>query len=89
MDNLKNKDEVEIYLLHLAKLLWKKAWVIAIATVLLGAVMFAYSVFFIAPQYKSTAMMYVNNNSLSLSGASVSFSATQLTAATTTSFRLK
>ncbi len=81
MDNLKNKEEVEIDLLHLAKLLWKKAWMIAIVTVLLGAVMFAYSVFFITPQYKSTAMMYVNNNALSLGGTSVSISATQLTAA--------
>lgn len=81
MNNLKNKEDAEIDLLYLVKLLWKKTWIIAIATVLLGAVMFAYSMFFVTPQYKATAMMYVNNTSLSFGGTTVSISPTELTAA--------
>lgn len=81
MDNLKNKEEFEIDLLHTAKVLWQKAWIIAISVVLLGAMFFAYSVFFITPQYKAKAMMYVNNSSISLGSTSVSISSGQLTAA--------
>jgi len=81
MDNQRNKEEIEIDLLHIAKLLWKKAWIIAISIILAGAALFSYSVFFITPQYKATAKMYVNNSSISLGSTSVSISSGQLTAA--------
>jgi len=81
MDNLKNKEEFEIDLLHLAKLLWKKAWIIAISVFLAGAALFSYSVLLITPQYKASAMMYVNNSSFSLGSTSVSISTGQLSAA--------
>ncbi len=72
-------EEMEIDLLHLAKVLWKKVWVIIISIVLCGALTLSYAVFLITPEYKSSAMMYVNNSSISL--ASTSISLTDLNAA--------
>lgn len=81
MDNKAKNEEVEIDLLHLLKLLWRKAWIIVIAMILIGAILFTYSMVFITPRYTSTAMMYVNNSSLSLGGASFTISASELSAA--------
>ena len=58
-------------LLHIAKVLWRKAWIILITTILLGA----------TPQYQAKAMMYVNNSALSLGGTSFSISSSELSAA--------
>ena len=73
--------EIEIDLLHLIKILWQKAWLIALCAVLLGAITFSYAFFFITPLYQAKAMMYVNNNSLSLGGTSVSITASEINAA--------
>ncbi len=79
--NAVNQEEIEIDLLHIIKLLWKKIWIIAIAMILVGALCFSYAAFFVEPQYESTALMYVNNSSLSLGGTGFSISATELSAA--------
>ena len=71
----------EIDLLKMAKLLWQHAWTIVIATILVGALAFAYSSFLITPRYESSALMYVNNSSISLGGASFTFNASELSAA--------
>jgi capsular polysaccharide biosynthesis protein len=76
-----DNNEIEIDLLHLVKILWQKAWMIALCALLLGAITFSYAFFFITPQYQAKAMMYVNNNALSLGGTSVSISASEITAA--------
>lgn len=78
--NLEN-NEIEIDLLHLVKVLWKNAFVIAICTVLLGAITFSYAFFFVTPQYQAKAMMYVNNSSFTVGSASFSISSSELTAA--------
>lgn len=85
MNNQINKsmatDEIEIDLLHLFKVLWKKAWVVVLCTILLGAITFSYAFFFITPQYQAKAMMYVNNSSFSVGSTSFSISSSELTAA--------
>ncbi len=75
------KDEIEIDIMHLLKLMWKKAWIIVISMILLASACFSYAVFFVTPQYQATAMMYVNNSSFSVGSTSVSISSAQLTAA--------
>lgn len=77
MDN----NEIEIDLLHLVRVLWQRVWIIAIVTVLLGAMAFSYAYFFVTPQYQAKAMMYVNNSALSLGGTSFSISSSELSAA--------
>ncbi len=74
-------DEIEIDLLHLVKVLWKKAWIIILCSILLGAITFSYAFYFVTPQYESKAMMYVNNSSISFGGTSLSISSGELSAA--------
>lgn len=76
MEISKNKDNrfIEIDLGELFVALCKKIWIIAIVTVLVGAIVGAYSFFFITPKYKASAMMYVNNNSVSVGGTSFDLS---------------
>lgn len=69
--------EVEIYLPHLFGVMLRKAWLMILAGVLGGILMFLGTYFFETPQYTSTAMFYVNNSAIhasdfSLSGVSYS-----------------
>lgn len=58
-----NKSEVyrEVDLITLLRALWRRSWVIALATVAAGAVCFAWAQFLIAPTYEASALLYVNN----------------------------
>ncbi|MBE6727653.1 MAG: hypothetical protein E7562_03285 [Ruminococcaceae bacterium] len=83
MDN-KEKNSVEYYsidLLHIAKTLWKRAWLIAISGFLAAAIGFSIATFLIAPTYSSSIMLYVNNSSFSLGNTSFSISSSEITAA--------
>lgn len=81
MEISKNKKTqyVEIDLGELFVALCKKVWIIVIVTVLVGAIVGAYAFFFVTPKYKANAMMYVNNNSVSV--GSTSFDISDLNAA--------
>lgn len=81
MNTQVDNNEIEIDLLHLVKVLWRKAWVIAISMILIGGIAFSYALFFVTPQYEAQAMMYVNNSSLSLGGTSFSISSGEISAA--------
>ncbi len=76
-----NEQVYEIDLLHLIKVLWQRAWIIILATFLAGAMAFCYARFLIEPSYSSTAMMYVNNSSISIGSTNVSISSGELSAA--------
>ena len=68
------KDEIEIDLLDIAGLLIKKSWIIILSMIIVGAILFSYSMFFIAPTYKASAKMYVNNSNISSDNISISSS---------------
>lgn len=69
----KEKDEIEIDLLKLVKDLLHRAWAVILAAVICAAGAFSYTQFRITPMYQSTALMYVNNSTVSLSnGFSIS-----------------
>ena len=59
-------NEMVIDLVQLAKALWHRAWAILLAMVIFGAAAFSYAYFLITPLYKASAMLYVNNSSLSV-----------------------
>lgn len=62
MDKMQtNNEETTIDLLHIVKMLWQRAWIIAIAIILAGAIAFSLAAFIIPPQYSSSVMLYVNN----------------------------
>ncbi len=74
-------DTIEIDLLDLVRLLWKKMWLIIISMILCGSVAFSAAMMSIEPTYTASAMMYVNNSSLSVGSTSISISSSQISAA--------
>ncbi len=75
--------EIEIDLLQLFRALWKNALVIILVAVLCGGLAFGGTYMFITPKYKATAMMYVNNSTVSVGSTSFSISSGELSAAQT------
>lgn len=67
-------NEMVIDLVQLAKALWRRAWAILLAMVIFGAAAFSYAYFLITPLYKASAMLYVNNSSLSVGSTKVDLS---------------
>ncbi|MDO5392459.1 MAG: Wzz/FepE/Etk N-terminal domain-containing protein [Eubacteriales bacterium] len=63
----RQKDEIEIDLLKLIKALWHRAWAIALAAIICAGMAFSYAAFRIIPMYQASALMYVNNSTVSLS----------------------
>lgn len=75
------KDTIEIDLLSLAQAIWKRIWLV-LASVVMGAVAaFLVAAFLITPLFKSKAMLYVNNSSISVGSTSFSISTGELSAA--------
>lgn len=75
------KDTIEIDLLGLAQVIWKKIWFVILALVIGAVIAFSYAKFLVTPLYESKAMLYVNNSSISVGGTSFSISSGELTAA--------
>ena len=69
-----NNEEMVIDLVQLAKALWRRAWAILLAMVVFGGAAFSYAYFIITPLYKASAMLYVNNSSLSVGSTKVDLS---------------
>ena len=65
-DNRPETDEIEIDLLKVAQVLLRKAKFIIAVTLLVAAAAFGVTYYLITPMYTSTAMMYVNNSSISV-----------------------
>lgn len=73
MDN-QNKDYMEIDLFRLLKALWRRAWAIVLSMLLFGGAAFAYTYYLVTPLYEASALMYVNNSSITVGSTSVSLS---------------
>ena len=71
-------DEIEIDLGRIFRAVIDKAWIVEVVAVLCAILTFVGTFLFITPQYKSSAMFYVNNSNLSLSDASLSISSGDL-----------
>lgn len=72
--------EIEIDLSRLFGALVKRAWLIGAVAVLCAVLTLVSTVLFIAPKYESSAMFYVNNNSLSLGDVDFSISSSDISA---------
>lgn len=77
----KREENVEVELLAMLKVLFRKFWIIFLAAVLAGGSFFAYTVCCIEPLYTADTMLYVNNKSVSVGDNKVSISQGDLTAA--------
>lgn len=56
-------ETVEIDLKELAKVLWKRAWIILLCAIIVAASTFVYTKAFVKRQYTASVTIYVNNNS--------------------------
>ena len=75
-----NNEEIEVDLQRLFGALVKKSWLVGVVAVLFAVAFFLGTVFFVTPKYQSTAMFYVNNNSLSLGETSFSITSSDISA---------
>ena len=58
---MKEQDRIEIDVVQMLKVLWKRKLIIALAAIISGAIAFGYSSFVIKPEYTSTTRIYVVN----------------------------
>ena len=80
-NNLLDKQGIqEIDLLKLLTVLWKRAWIIVAAAITGGVLFFVYTFFFITPMYQSSALLYVNNNSLDIGSTKLSITSGDINA---------
>ncbi len=77
----KKKEGDELDLQQLLDALVHKLWLIVLVSVLCATIALVGTLYFITPQYQSSAMFYVNNSSLSVGDASFSISSGDITAA--------
>ena len=77
---INKNEEIEIDLSRVFGAVLNKAWLVAVVAVLCAVLAFLGTFFFITPQYQSSAMFYVNNNSLSVGNASLSLSSSDISA---------
>ena len=58
----RGRDYYTIDLGHMMQEIWRKAWLILLAGILIAAIAFSIAAFLIPPTYSSSVMLYVNNN---------------------------
>ena len=75
--------EMEIDLLQLFRALWRNALIIILVAIIFGGLAFGGTFMFISPKYEASAMIYVNNSSVTLGNTSVSITSGELSAAQT------
>ena len=78
--NFKREDEIEIDIARVFRAIAARVWLAVLVAFICGAVMLAITYFLITPQYKASAMFYVNNSSLSFGDTSLSISSGDLSA---------
>ena len=74
------KDYYVIDVMHIAKSIWYRIWVVAIAGLIAAGIGFSIAAFMVTPTYSSSIMLYVNNSSISLTDVGFSISSSDLTA---------
>lgn len=81
MEEIEKNEDVEIDIQRLFGAVWHKIWLIILAAVLCAVATVLFTLYFVTPEYESSAMFYVNNNSLSLGDTSFSIDSGDITAA--------
>ena len=80
-ERMKNKgDFAEVNLKRLVDALIGKLWLVILAALAGASIVLAITYFLITPQYESSAMFYVNNNSISVGEATLSIDSSDITA---------
>ena len=80
LENYEKNDEIEIDLLHLAKVLMKKWWLILLVTIITGVASLVGTLFFVTPLYTSDVKFYVNNSDISVGNITASITSGDISA---------
>lgn len=81
-DTAKEKEPVkQIGIQQLVSALFRKSWIVILSSILCAVLTLLGTYYLITPKYQSSAMFYVNNNSLTLNGGSISIDSGDLSAA--------
>lgn len=75
------KKELEIDVLRLIGAVWRKAWLIGAVALICAVLSLLITCHLITPQYRSSALFYVNNNSLSADDTAYSIDSGDISAA--------
>jgi len=75
------KEFLEVDILQVLRAFWKRAWMLLLSMIVFGGMMFWYSSFIMPPKYVASAMLYVNNSSISVGNTQFSISSQDLLAA--------
>lgn len=78
-DKAESADYIDLR--ELFVVLMRRIWLILLAALLVGALVFGYTLFFVTPQYQASTLLYVNNSDISVGSTAVSISNANLTAA--------
>ena len=83
MNEIKDRKErfYEIDVIRMIKALWRRAWLVILAALIVGSAGFCYAKFALTPLYKASVLMYVNNSALNMSSSSYTISSGQISAA--------
>ena len=77
----KKSEYMMIDIMKIAKGMIHRLWMIILAMLLCGGIMFSYAAFLVTPMYEASVLMYVNNSSFSVGATSFSISSSEITAA--------
>ncbi len=81
-DTMEQKqDNFEISFVQIVQMFLRRWWVIAVCVIVGAGLFLGYAAFFVTPLYKATAMMYVNNGSISVGSIKASITTGDLSAA--------
>lgn len=81
-NRVKRKEKIiEIDIIQLLGILWKKAWLIILSALIFAGAAFSWTYYLIQPKYEASVMFYVNNTSISVGNVGVSISSSDLSAA--------
>lgn len=80
-NKIEKTEGAEFDLQRLLTAVWNKFWLIVVISVLGAVLALGITAFFITPQYQSSAMFYVNNNSFSVSDAAFSITSGDISVA--------
>ena len=79
--NNNTNETIEVDLGRIFSAIFKRIWLIGIVSVLCAIITVVGTFYFVTPKYESSAMFYVNNNSLSVGDTCFSISQGDITAA--------
>ena len=77
----KDNEYIKIDLVKIGEGIIGRLWMVILAMILCGALLFSYVTFFVTPLYQAKVLLYVNNSSFSVGATSFSISSSQITAA--------